>query len=44
VYTTQIPVIEQTIKTAALVLGTDKSDYCLEMICGSCRRVQCKVF
>jgi hypothetical protein len=34
VYKSQIPVIEQAIETAALMLGTDKSsDYCLEMIC-----------
>jgi len=34
VYMTQIPVIEQAIETAALMLGTDKSrGYCLEMIC-----------
>ena len=34
VYKSQIPVIEQAIETAALVLGTDKSrGYCLEMIC-----------
>jgi len=34
VYKTQIPVIEQAIDTAALMLGTDKSrGYCLEMIC-----------
>jgi hypothetical protein len=34
VYTSQIPVIEQAIETAALMLGTDKSrGYCLEMIC-----------
>jgi hypothetical protein len=34
VYETQIPVIEQAIETAALMLGTDKSrGYCLEMIC-----------
>ena len=33
-YKTQIPVIEQAIETAALMLGTDKSrGYCLEMIC-----------
>jgi hypothetical protein len=33
-YKSQIPVIEQAIKTAALMLGTDKSrGYCLEMIC-----------
>jgi hypothetical protein len=34
VYKSQIPVIEQAIDTAALMLGTDKSrGYCLEMIC-----------
>jgi hypothetical protein len=34
VYKSQIPVIEQAIETAALMLGTDKSrGYCLEMIC-----------
>ena len=34
VYQSQIPVIEQAIETAALMLGTDKSrGYCLEMIC-----------
>jgi len=34
IYRTQIPVIEQAIETAALMLGTDKSrGYCLEMIC-----------
>ena len=33
-YKTQIPVIEQAIETAAMMLGTDKSrGYCLEMIC-----------
>ena len=33
-YKSQIPVIEQAIETAALMLGTDKSHgYCLEMIC-----------
>src|SRR3989449_7717125 len=33
-YKSQIPVIEQAIETAALMLGTDKSrGYCLEMIC-----------
>ena len=33
-YKTQIPVIEQAIETAVLMLGTDKSrGYCLEMIC-----------
>jgi hypothetical protein len=33
VYRSQIPVIEQAIETAALMLGTDKSrGYCLEMI------------
>jgi hypothetical protein len=34
VYKSQIPVIEQAIETAALMLGTDKPrGYCLEMIC-----------
>ena len=34
VYRSQIPVIEQAVETAALMLGTDKSrGYCLEMIC-----------
>ncbi len=34
VYKSQIPIIEQAIETAALMLGTDKSrGYCLEMIC-----------
>ena len=34
IYKSQIPVIEQAIETAALMLGTDKSrGYCLEMIC-----------
>jgi len=33
-YKNQIPVIEQAIETAALMLGSDKSrGYCLEMIC-----------
>ena len=33
-YKTQIPMVEQAIETAALMLGTDKSrGYCLEMIC-----------
>jgi hypothetical protein len=33
-YKSQIPVVEQALETAALVLGTDKSrGYCLEMIC-----------
>jgi hypothetical protein len=33
-YKTQIPVVEQAIETAALMLGTDKSrGCCLEMIC-----------
>ena len=33
-YKSQIPVIEQALDTAALMLGTDKSrGYCLEMIC-----------
>lgn len=34
VYKSQIPVIEQAIDTAAMMLGSDKSrGYCLEMIC-----------
>ena len=34
VYKSQVPVIEQAIETAALMLGSDKSrGYCLEMIC-----------
>jgi hypothetical protein len=34
VYKSQIPVVEQALETAALMLGTDKSrGYCLEMIC-----------
>jgi len=34
VYKTQIPVVEQALETAAMMLGTDKSrGYCLEMIC-----------
>ena len=33
-YKSQMPVVEQAIETAALMLGTDKSrGYCLEMIC-----------
>ena len=33
-YQSQIPVIEQAIETAALMLGSDRSrGYCLEMIC-----------
>jgi hypothetical protein len=33
-YKSQLPVVEQAIGTAALMLGTDKSrGYCLEMIC-----------
>ena len=33
-YKTQIPIVEQAIETAALMLGTDKSrGYCLEIIC-----------
>src|SRR5438105_3792723 len=33
-YKSQIPIIEQAIETAALMLGSDKSrGYCLEMIC-----------
>jgi hypothetical protein len=36
VYQSQIPVIEQAIETAAMMLGSDKSrGYCLEMICGA---------
>ena len=34
IYKSQIPVIEQALEAAALMLGTDKSrGYCLEMIC-----------
>ena len=34
IYKSQIPVIEQALETAALMLGTDESrGYCLEMIC-----------
>src|SRR5215470_13472184 len=34
IYKSQIPVIEQAIDTAAMMLGSDKSrGYCLEMIC-----------
>ena len=33
-YKSQVPVVEQAIETAGLMLGTDKSrGYCLEMIC-----------
>src|SRR5205085_10663688 len=33
-YKAQLPVVEQALETAALMLGTDKSrGYCLEMIC-----------
>ena len=33
-YNSQLPVIEQALETAGLMLGTDKSrGYCLEMIC-----------
>src|SRR5213078_2550298 len=33
-YKSQVPVIEQAVETAALMLGSDKSrGYCLEMIC-----------
>jgi hypothetical protein len=33
-YKSQLPVVEQAIETAAMMLGTDKSrGYCLEMIC-----------
>jgi hypothetical protein len=39
VYKSQIPVIEQVIETAALLLGTDKSrGYCLERICADFSR------
>jgi hypothetical protein len=34
IYKSQVPIIEQAIETATLMLGTDKSrGYCLEMIC-----------
>src|SRR5262245_52491221 len=33
-YKSQLPVIEQALETAAIMLGSDKSrGYCLEMIC-----------
>ncbi len=33
-YKSQLPVIEQALETAALMLGSDKSSgYCLEMFC-----------
>jgi hypothetical protein len=33
-YKSQLPVIEQALETAGLILGSDKSrGYCLEMIC-----------
>jgi len=33
-YKSQIPIVEQAIETAALMLGTDKArGYCLQMIC-----------
>jgi hypothetical protein len=33
-YKSQLPIIEQALETAALMLGSDKSrGYCLEMIC-----------
>jgi hypothetical protein len=33
-YKSQLPVVEQALETAALMLGSDKSrGYCLEMIC-----------
>jgi len=33
-YKSQLPVVEQALETAALMLGTNKSrGYCLEMIC-----------
>jgi len=35
-YKSQLPVIEQVLETAALLLGNDKSrGYCLEMICAN---------
>jgi hypothetical protein len=34
IYKSQIPVVEQALETAALMLGSDRSrGYCLEMIC-----------
>jgi hypothetical protein len=33
VYKSQLPVIEQALETAALMLGRDPRGYCLEMIC-----------
>ncbi|HST09949.1 MAG TPA: hypothetical protein VLL05_06215 [Terriglobales bacterium] len=34
IYKSQIPVVEQALETAALMLGTNRSrGYCLEMIC-----------
>ena len=34
VYKSQLPVIEQALETAGLMLGTNKSrEYCLEMVC-----------
>ncbi len=34
IYKSQIPIVEQALETAALMLGSDKSrGYCLEMIC-----------
>jgi hypothetical protein len=34
-YQGQLPVVQQAIETAALMLGSDKSrGYCLDMICG----------
>ena len=33
-YKSQIPIVEQALETAAMMLGSDKSrGYCLEMIC-----------
>ena len=33
-YKSQLPIVEQAVETAALMLGSDKSrGYCLEMIC-----------
>jgi hypothetical protein len=37
-YKSQLPVIEQALETAALMLGSDRSrGYCLEMICADWR-------
>ena len=32
-YQSRTPVVEKAIETAALMLGSDRSSYCLEMIC-----------